>query len=287
MNDAADQAFRHCEQRVREADKDRFLASLFAPVRYRRFLLALYAFDIEMMQVRDRITSPLPGEVRLQWWRDALTGTAHGEAGANPIAAALIRTVRHFSLPLPALLDLIDAHSFDLYDEAMGSIAEFERYAAATAAVPLRLAATILNDGRTPGHEQAYRSAGIASAIVHAQHALPKHAARGQRYLPADVVGKHEGATADLAAGRSGAPLRAAVAEMVQIAREHLSVLNTEIGSLSEPVLPAFLPVALIAAALKRMRRPDYDPLHPRPLPQWRRQWLLWRAARNPRRIAG
>jgi phytoene synthase len=33
------------------------------------------------------------------------------------------------------------------------------------------------------------------------------------------------------------------------------------------------------------MDRSDYEPFRFMPLPQWRRQWLLWRAARNPQRI--
>ncbi len=48
--------------------------------------------------------------------------------------------------------------------------------------------------------------------------------------------------------------------------------------------MPAFLPAALVAPMLKRLER-DADPFAPHPLPQWRRQWLLWRAARDPRRI--
>ena len=44
-------SFDHCEALVRAADKDRFLATLFAPARYRRALFALYAFNIEVARV--------------------------------------------------------------------------------------------------------------------------------------------------------------------------------------------------------------------------------------------
>jgi phytoene synthase len=33
------------------------------------------------------------------------------------------------------------------------------------------------------------------------------------------------------------------------------------------------------------MERPDYQPFVPFEIPQWRRQWTLWRAARRPSRI--
>ena len=94
---AMQDAFAHCEALVRAADKDRFLASLFAPAEHRAALLALYAFNIEVSRVREAVREPLPGEIRLQWWSDVLGGQGRGEVAANPVAAALLAT--HRALP--------------------------------------------------------------------------------------------------------------------------------------------------------------------------------------------
>ena len=51
-------------------------------------------------------------------------------------------------------------------------------------------------------------------------------------------------------------------------------------------VAPALLPVALVRPALDRMERRSYQPFSPSELPQWRRQWVLWRAARSGLRKA-
>lgn len=279
------QAFQFCAERVRGADRDRFLATLFAPKQHRGPLFALYAFDAEISQVRDRITSPLPGEVRLQWWRDALTGTNPGDATANPIAAALLDTVQRFALPVPALLDLIDAHTFDLYDEPMTTLRELENYAAATAATPIRLAARVLNDGREPGEEGPSRHAGAACAITAVLQCLPQHASRGQRYLPDDTLARHGVMAADIHAGRPTRELEAALADLRQVIRQHLAVLKAVGSGVPRRLLPAFLPVALVPSTLARMERSGTDPFHPRTAPQWRRQWTLWRAARDPARF--
>jgi hypothetical protein len=45
------------------------------------------------------------------------------------------------------------------------------------------------------------------------------------------------------------------------------------------------LPVALVPTMLFRMAHDD--PFAPQELSRWRRQWLIWRAARRPRRIFG
>ncbi len=81
--------FEHCAALVREADRDRYLATLFAPAAQRNALFALYAFNVEITRVRDLAREPMPGEIRLQWWREALTGEREGEAAAHPVAAAL------------------------------------------------------------------------------------------------------------------------------------------------------------------------------------------------------
>ncbi|MPZ58824.1 MAG: phytoene/squalene synthase family protein [Rhizobiales bacterium] len=280
-----DQAYEFCEVRVREADKDRFVATLFAPEAYRGPLYALHAFDADIVQVRDRIMTPLPGEVRLQWWRDALTGTAQGDTMANPVAAALLETVQRFALPKPSLLDLIDAHTFDLYDEPMATIGELERYAAATSAALIRLAAQVLSDGTDPGYNDAARHAGIACCVTAVLQRFAIHTARGQSFVPRDILTRH-GAVAEPSGGRGSPSLLAALAELRQVARLHLAVLDDDLPRLPDAILPAFLPVALTPRILRSMESARYDPYRPPVVAQWRRQWALWRAARDPRRIS-
>ena len=72
----------------------------------RPHLFALYAFNFEIARVRDSVREALPGEIRLQWWRDALQGEARGDVRANPVAAALDDTIVRFRLPRQALVDL-------------------------------------------------------------------------------------------------------------------------------------------------------------------------------------
>ena len=92
-------SFDHCEELVRAGDKDRFLATLFAPQKYRRALYALYAFNLEVARTRELAREPMPGEIRLQWWRDVLGGAGRGEVDAHPVAAALRDVVVRYRLP--------------------------------------------------------------------------------------------------------------------------------------------------------------------------------------------
>ena len=69
------------------------LRILFVPQALRPHIHALYAFSLEIARVREIVSEPLLGEIRFQWWRDALDGTGEAGAKANPIAAALLDTI--------------------------------------------------------------------------------------------------------------------------------------------------------------------------------------------------
>jgi len=65
-------AARHCDALVRSADKDRWLTALFVPEERRPLIHALYAFNAELARIRDQVSQPMLGEIRLQWWEDAV-----------------------------------------------------------------------------------------------------------------------------------------------------------------------------------------------------------------------
>jgi phytoene synthase len=279
-------AFAHCEQLVRRADKDRFFAALFAPAKYRRALFALYAFNVEVARVREVAREALPGEVRLQFWVDLLDNKGRGEIDQHPVASALADTIVRYRIRPHSLAELIEARRFDLYNDPFATLTEFEDYAEKTSSVLIELAAQILNNGNDAGVGALARHAGIAYAIAGILQAFPAHAARGQVYLPLDLLRLHN----VRAENTLGAPLpsgvRQTIAEMDGHCLAHLSRARELLADAPLSVLPALLPVSLVRPTLKRLRRRRHDPRRRFALSAWRRQWIIWRAARDPRRIA-
>jgi 15-cis-phytoene synthase len=273
-------AFSYCAEMVRSADRDRFIATLFAPAHNRDALYALYAFNVEVAQVRDRAREAAPGEIRLQWWREVLQGERH-EAMANPVAAALLRTIEAYRMPVNAILALIEARRFDLYDEPMRTVAELEDYGLKTASVVIAMAAQLL--GADAG--AAARPAGIAYAVTELLAAVPRHAARRQLYLPIELLDRHGAEIADVFARHSSPALNKAAAELRLLARHHLAAAADRLRGVAHRARPAFLPIAPVGRTLDGMDRSDV--FAQTALSPWRRQWLIWRAARNPNRLAG
>src|SRR3954471_14198883 len=212
----------HCETQVREGDPDRYFAALFAPADKRPHLFALYAFNHEIARIRETVSEALPGEIRLQWWHDTLQGEARGDVRANPVAAALDDTIVRFRLPRQALVDLIDARVFDLYDDPMPTLTDLEGYCGETSSALIRLASLILNDGADPGAADAAGHAGVAYAVTGLLRALPWHVRQGRIYLPHTVLDAHGVAREDVLAGQGGPGLAKAVAELRGVARRHL-----------------------------------------------------------------
>ena len=106
---AAEAARDYVLEEVRRADRDRFLATLFAPEPQRRDLLALLAFDHELARTRAVAREPILARIRLQWWRDAAAeATGAGTPRAQPVVESLSETARRHALPLQRLVDLVD-----------------------------------------------------------------------------------------------------------------------------------------------------------------------------------
>jgi 15-cis-phytoene synthase len=279
------EAFAYCERAVRSADKDRFLSSLFAPATRRGSLFALYALNLELAAVRERVREPLAGEVRLQWWQEIIAGT-RSEPG-NPVALAVMTLLANRELPPDPLLRMIDARRRDLYRETMATMRELEDYAVGTTSMLVEAAMHVLN---TP-HEEHVRlaaSAGVVAGITGALRNFAFDAARGKVYVPDDILQRCGTKRDDILAGRATPEVRAALNELQSHVQRRLREIRPGLGRLREKLVPALLPLALVPAYLDRMERKDYEPFRtPVDVPQWRKQWLLWRAARDPRRLAG
>lgn len=277
-----DAAYAHCESEVKTADRAAWLAALFAPADKRPALHALQAFLIEIGGVRNKVREPLAGELRLQWWTDAIEGEARGDVRGHPVAAALLDTIRTHGLPRAVLTDLVEAKRQDLYDEPVATLAEFDRWADRTDGAAFGLRVSILSKA-TDAARLAVRHAGRAAAVMVAVRALNRiPTARTEVRLPLDLLNRQGIGTAEVAVRRASSAIRAVLEEMSAHAEAERLALLTSRAALPGAAGPAFLTVNFVRPFLRRLARRGYDPFAgPLDLPQWRLQWILWRAAQR------
>ena len=226
----------------------------------------------------------MPGEIRLQWWREVLSGEREGEGAAHPVAAALMASLKQYAIAPDRLAAIVDAHTFDLYDEPLPTLDDLDNYAVMTQSALLDVAADILAADRTETM-MLIRSAGSAYTVAGILSGVARHAARGQVYIPQEVLDRHNVTREQVLARQDSDALKTALAELRRHARRQLAAAQADMVDAPAAMLPALLPLALVGPALRPMERRGYEPFDVPPLSLVKRQWLLWRAARDPSRI--
>jgi phytoene synthase len=274
--DAAD----FCMELVRSHDFARYASTLFVPVEQRRPLLALYAFNVEVSRIREQVSQPLPGEVRLQWWTDMLLGAGHGGVEGNPVASELLRVIQNFRLPVDRLGRLVEEHQFDVYNDPMPTLSALEGYANDTSSGVFALAARIAGPP-SAAIDHLARHAGLAFGFVQAINAMPRDAARRQLFVPLQLLEKHGSGMEQVFAGKQTPQARAALDELIAAARQHLDTALALLAETPPEVRPIFLPLAIVRSDLARLSRADNDPFMPYFRSRFSTLWVTWRASRS------
>lgn len=151
----------YCASQVRRLDHDRFLCALLAPAKARQALFALYAFNLEVASIREMVSDPLLGRIRLQWWREAVDGIYSARPARHPVVEPLGEAVRRFDLSRDHFERLLEARAFDLDDDAPADLDTLVGYAEDTSSSLslLSLEALEVADGAS---RRAARHVGIA-----------------------------------------------------------------------------------------------------------------------------
>ena len=221
---------------VRRHDHDRFQTALFAPAERREALFALYAFNYEVARVRETVSEPVLGQIRLQWWRESIAAAFEGgpvrrHVVVEPLAAA----IRAHDLTRAHFDRLIDAREDDLGEAPLASLAALENYAEGTSARLVYLALESLGVRDATAEEAAFHI-GIAYALAGRLRAMP--------YQPRV----------------SCAP---APAEIAAAASRHLGLARARRSAVPRSALPALLPAIIVERSLVRLKRAGYDPFDP------------------------
>jgi NADH dehydrogenase [ubiquinone] 1 alpha subcomplex assembly factor 6 len=265
---------------VRRHDRDRYQTALFAPPDRREALFALYAFNYEIARVREAVTQPMLGQIRLQWWREAV---AAAYAGAQPryhvVAEPLAAVIRDFAPARGHFERMIDTRERDLADEPPATLAALEDYAEGTSAALLYLVLDVLGVGE-PNVTAAAREVGIGYALAGLLRAMPFHARTGRCYIPAQIAARAGLDPRDYAGLRDSAGLREAVAELAESAAAHLQTARRYRREIPRHARAAVLPSVIADRFLARLKQADLNPFAPElAVPDTLQSWRLFAAA--------
>ena len=263
---------------ARAGEPDRYLAALLAPPSARDGLLALAAFSAELGRIGHLVTrEPMMGEIRLQWWRDALQPAEAGVRTGNPVADALRDATARHDLPAPLLLGMIDAHASDLEAEPFPTEAALDAYLAGSEGAQFALARRMLGGPAPTEPDAASEAAGRAYGLVRLLLGLPQTLAQGRSPLPGRQL--EQAGIADLAAEADPVKVAALMGNLYAEILRNFGAARQHVANLPRPLRIAFLPLALVRPYLRALERPGRDSLREvAEIAPLRRIWAIARA---------
>ena len=242
----------YCAGQVREYDYHRYFSATFAPPDIRRGLIALYAFNLEIASVRERVSEALLGQMRLQWWRDTIDEMYGGSVRNHAVVAEIAWAIQTFDLPREDFGRMIDARMFDLEDAPPEDSAALVTYAAATSG---QLAATAARICGESGFVADAETVGSGWGMTGLLRALPFNAAQSRVYLPGDILRDYNLSPDDVIERRNERAMRDAIAATAAL----IGRSGTRPIDVPGPVRPAIAYAAVSALYLRKLERAGFD----------------------------
>lgn len=254
---------------ARRTEPDRYLAALLAPRAASSDLIPLAAFVGDLARISYAVSEPMMGELRLQWWRDALVNLRNGMATGSPIADTVGAVMRSRGLPEALFMSIIDARSQDLDEQEPLSSTAVDTYFDDTEGAAFQLAGHVLGVNERPGVPALMSAAGQAYGRVRLLRALPSTLASGR--VPAPLAGM---------AGAFDDGVAALTVSMRDSTIRWLEEARRRARAAPRAALPAILPLALVEPYLRALERQGPNSVRQTAdISSLMRVWQLWRAS--------
>lgn len=269
-------AFEYCRELVEREDHDRYLMILFAPEAVRADLWALFAFNAEIAKTREQVSEPMLGEIRLQWWRDALTSLEKGEVRENPVCEALTGLYGRGDQRLYSdMLALVNARASDLDDQPFKDQASMVEYARSTGGRLQQLAARVITAKPSQDDHVAAGHVGTGWAITGLIRALGFQLAMNRLTVPEDVLAESGISKNSLYQGEIGDDIWPLIHSLASLARNESIAARALAASTTRNIRPLLALNSLTERHLRRIEKRIDDPFkldsQPSDLP------ILWR----------
>lgn len=267
---------------VKRYDRDRFLTGLFAPNGMREPLMVLYAFNVEIARIRETVTEPMIGQMRLQWWRDTLTDISQGKGApkGHPVAEDLATLMVSRSLNLDHFLSLLDAREQDMTDEPPRRMEDLIAYCRGSSVGLAFLALDVLGV-RDEQSRRASELVATAWALTGIARAVRHHALAGRVMLPTDGLEREGLAVQSLQSPDTAGPSAVLIREVCDQARTVLDEGRSFQRRIDFKALPVLVLATLADRYLAEMKTAEYQIYDPRLMRQRpavaRLWWNAWR----------
>jgi len=251
------EAHLYCQSLVKEHDHDRYLTILYSPVVKRPALFALYAFNYEISRIREIVSQPMLGEIRLQWWREAIDDIFQGITRKHDILPALSEAIDQNEISRNILMAMIDGRAQELYEEPPQNTAQLEEFLSQTAGNLSCLDVHILGQRDI---DDLARALGIAWGYLGIIRSVPSHLFLKKGDIPTDLRDKYGLSQSRFLSPDQADKNKPIIEALYQKVQMNLDFITAHKGRIGKASRSAFLLTSLARSYLKTIRKSDYNP---------------------------
>jgi len=249
-------SFAYCTTLVQENDPDRFQTVMFAPAGFRDSLCALYAFNYEVAKTRETVSEAMLGEIRLQWWRDAIEEIYNGTPRQHEVVQALSQTIKNHNLPKELFDDIINGRSFDLYDDLFADEVELGKYLQQTVGSLNRLAIMIMGGEAQEAADLLGQIWGVTGLV----RAIPFYVSQGKLFLPESLIKPHGISLENIYQAEQAPKLSLVIQELTTQIKKNIETLTNMKSDIPVSCRSVFLLATLSRSYLKTLAKAGNNP---------------------------
>ncbi|KAH7336893.1 isoprenoid synthase domain-containing protein [Rhizoctonia solani] len=274
----------YCRELVRKHDYEAYLCSYFYPRAAQPGYFALRAFDLELAMIREAVSRPVIGKLRMQFWRDTVKLITDNKPVRHPIAIALHEASQKAKLPPYYLKRMIDARDEELDKESYMTVEAVTQYAESASSTLLYLLLSLLHQSHSDTLAHASSHVGIARSLATLLRALPFHATRRRMIIPVEITAKHGVRQEEVfRMGGDAQGIADAVFEFATVANDHILTARSAFKDSRIPseAMPVFLSAVPVVSFLSRLEEVNFDAFAPQlQAKSWRLPLSIWSASR-------
>ena len=175
-------AYEACRKLHAAHGRTYYLASLLLPPEKRPYVWALYGFARHADEYVDSLTDPDP-DALLRWGADFLEALGSGGTTEDPIAMAMLHTMRRWQIPRQHVEAFLESMQMDITVTGYATYADLEQYMYGSAAV-IGLQMLPILEPLTPEAGARARALGEAFQMSNFIRDVGEDLKRGRVYLP-------------------------------------------------------------------------------------------------------
>jgi phytoene synthase len=249
-----------CSSQVKKYDYYRYLCCLLSPSNLQERFFAVYAFNSEIAKIKEVVSEPMVGHIRLQWWRDAIDEIYDGipVKHNHEIVHALYKVICAVDIDKELFERLLDAREADIEFTAPETLDNLKNYAIGTCSnlFLLLLAACEIDDKHAA---EAAHYGGIAYALTGIMRAMRHNAQHGMVMLPLDLMERFGISEDDVTDGKNLEKTYAITKIICENVSENLRQYRLAIKQAPKSTAHVFLPISIIEVFLNRIEKNNYD----------------------------